>query len=254
MDLIIDSCLSSQYSSTAGTSISVFNMFFKLLMTLCVALILVESIESNKILPTYKEWSNSIQDQLESNDILLLYLHNWNPFGSLELKYENDQKVELGNYLSPTATNSSPIEVTYKSFTPITKQFKKELYSLAMTDLDSDPSYEKCHSIWENIKFNEEDFTIITNPEDKQSFHTTFDLSNSFELMEYNGPKPIPNTGNHRYVFILFRQPYGKLPNHKLKFRERWGSKYEGHGIEDWANYYGLEPLAVNYFTSSYED
>lgn len=250
----MDSYSYSSPTSRAVSLISTFNMFFKLLMTLCVALIVVESIESNKILPSYKEWSNSIQDKLETNDILLLYLHNWNPLGSLEIKYEDDLKVELGNYLSPINTTNFPIEVTYKSFSPITKQFKKELYSLAMTDLDSDPLYEKCHSIWENIKFNEEDFTIITNPEDKQSFHTTFNLSNLFQLMEYIGPNPKPNTGSHRYVFILFRQPYGKLPNHKLKFRERWGSKYEGHGIEDWANYYGLEPLGVNYFISSNED
>lgn len=237
-------------------------MFFKLLMTFFVASMVVESIDTNKIIPTYQNWSNSIYEQLESDDVLTLYLQNWKPLGSLQIKYPEDRLVELGNYLSPLKTSSIPVEFTFKSFTPITKQFKKEYYSITLTDLDSNPgdggsySYEKCHSIWQNLKFNEDDFTIIDNPDDKKSFITTFDITSfqKSQLMEYIGPEPKPNTDVHRYVFILFRQPFGKLPNHKLRFRERWGSEYEGHGVEDWANYYGLKPIAINYFKSSNED
>lgn len=237
-------------------------MFFKLFLTLLVALIVVESIDSNNIIQTYQEWSNSIHEQLDSEGILSEYLQHWKPLGSFEIQYSGGYKVAMGNYLSPAQTASIPVEFTYKSFMPITKQFKKQYYSIALTDLDSssdgspDIRYEKCHSIWQNLRFNENDFTIIENPEDKKSFITTFDI-NSFvdhELMDYVGPGPKPTNDIHRYVFVLFKQPYGNLPNHKLKFRERWGSKYEGHGVEDWANYYGLEPIGVNYFKSSNEE
>jgi len=244
-------------------------MFIKLLITLFIALIVVESIDSNKILPTYKEWADSIHDILEEDQILTDYLSNWKPLGSFEIKYskadytmdEPAVMVELGNYLSPSQTEEQPIDFTFKSFFPLNKHFKKDLYSITLTDLDSSADgvvkYEKCHSIWQNLKFNEDNYEIIQNKEDKASFETSFDLTNltsSQDLMEYNGPAPKPFTGSHRYVFTLFKQPYGKLPDHKLKFRERWGSRYEGHGVEDWANYYGLEPLSVNFFISSNED
>ncbi|CCH46017.1 Phosphatidylethanolamine-binding protein [Wickerhamomyces ciferrii] len=227
-------------------------MFFRSLLTLCVAIIVVQSVDTSKILPTYKQFSESISERLEDSKVLPEYLGSWKPLGSFIIKYKDSENLELGNYLSPNQTENPPTEFTFKSFFTLTKQFKSDLYSIALTDLD--PDYEKAHAIWENIPFNDEDFTIVENQKDNDTFDTTFNLTNSRNLLEYLGPGPRPGTGTHRYVYILFRQPYGKLPNHELKFRERWGSKYLEHGVEDWANYYGLEPLAVNFFTSSNED
>lgn len=60
---------------TTITFIAVINpiMFFKLLMTFFVASMVVESIDTNKIIPTYQNWSNSIYEQLESDNVLTLY-------------------------------------------------------------------------------------------------------------------------------------------------------------------------------------
>lgn len=209
-----------------------------------------------QILPKFKFKSIGIKETLEESNILKDYLYYWKPPGELNIEFFEiySKPVTYGNYISPLDCLEPPVEIEFASFFSLSPNFVNELYTLVLNGVDSD-GFETCQAIWVNIPFNDENYEIIEHGNGKESFRTKFDLRGGNDLMKYYGPRPKSGSGVHQYVFILFRQPHGWFPPHKLKFRENWGSKHpDHHGVVSWANYYALKPLGINFFTSSNEN
>lgn len=79
------------------------------------------------------------------------------------------------------------------------------------------------------------------------------DLSKGQVLTEYVGAGPPKDTGLHRYVFLLYKQPG------KVTFQEEHKSNTNGKrgkfNTENFAKKYGLgDPVAGNYFEAKFDD
>jgi len=210
-----------------------------------------------QILPNYKFKSIGIKQELDEHiKTLQDYLYHWKPPGELNIEFFEiySKPVTYGNYISPLDCLKPPTEIQFVSFFPLSVNFYKEKYTLVLNGIDKD-GFETCHAVWVNLLFNDENYEIVGHEDGKESFKVKFNLRYSDDLMKYIGPRPKEDTGIHKYVFILFRQPYGHFPPHKLKFRENWGSMHPSHhGVASWANYYALQPIGINFFTSSNEN
>ena len=140
----------------------------------------------------------------------------------------------------------------------------EDRFTLILTDPDAptkedDKWSEFCHCVVRNIKLNE--FTLAeTSPSkdgknDIDSFGeklTTVDLQGE-ELVPYMGPGPPPKTGLHRYVFLLYKQQRGKQPDAPAD-RPCWGTGVPGSGATEYAQQYGLDLYAVNFFYAKNEE
>jgi phosphatidylethanolamine-binding protein len=72
-------------------------------------------------------------------------------------------------------------------------------------------------------------------------------LADLEDIMPYKAPGPPPETGKHRYVFLVFAAKNGttdRLHLSKPADRQHWGFG-EGHGVRDWALENGLWPVGM---------
>ncbi|CCH46340.1 54S ribosomal protein L35, mitochondrial [Wickerhamomyces ciferrii] len=208
-----------------------------------------------RIEPDFKFRSIGIKKELEHSKVLYDYLYHWKPPGELNIEFneQHSEVVTYGNYISPLDTLEPPTEIEYLSFFPLSKNFVNELYTLVLDGIDKE-GYETSHAIWVNIPFDKDDFESVQLESGKSTFRFKVNLKHAGDLLRFVGPRPLKDTGVHQYVFILFRQPHGWFPKHKLRQRENWGTDHKDHyGVSSWANYYDLQPLGVNFFTSSNE-
>ncbi len=76
-------------------------------------------------------------------------------------------------------------------------------------------------------------------------------------LSEYVGAGPPPNTGLHRYVYLVYKQPQGKKisdPEHG-HLTNRSGEKRGGWKAQAFVQKHGLgNPIAGNFFQAEYDD
>ncbi|KAH3686863.1 hypothetical protein WICPIJ_002158 [Wickerhamomyces pijperi] len=221
------------------------------------------------ILPRFEYYPWSIREKLMENNVLSNYLLHFKAAGELFVSFDSlydpyeSFDVQYGNYLEVWHTKLEP-SFLFQSFFPIEQSFLNNYFTLVLTSLD--PDFERSLDVWINLSIMPQDVKL-SDPADfetefknkqgihgtRQTFNATFDFKSGVNLVPYKQPKPQKGSGDNRFVFLLFRQPSGALPIERLKFRDRWGSKYNDHGVVDWADYYGLEPIAVNFFNSSYD-
>lgn len=74
------------------------------------------------------------------------------------------------------------------------------------------------------------------------------DFTQASELAAYIGPGPPPKTGDHRYIFLLYKQP---------KTQADFGTLAKEHNNWDFQTFVknnDLELVAVNFFISRNED
>lgn len=76
-----------------------------------------------------------------------------------------------------------------------------------------------------------------------------------YEALQYQPPRPNPSSGDHRYIFVLFRQRANKVPPMdkispfvSVASRERWPLKEFVSSLAE-----SLEPVAVAWFYGSAE-
>lgn len=106
-----------------------------------------------------------------------------------EVTWPSGVKAELGNILTPTQVKDLP-KVTFKAE-------EGALYCIVMTDIDCGPMTECLHWILTDVKNG--------------------DSSTGKDHTVFIGSGPPENTGLHRYVFLVFKQPN----NFKVKEPER---------------------------------
>ncbi|XP_008554051.1 phosphatidylethanolamine-binding protein homolog F40A3.3 isoform X5 [Microplitis demolitor] len=154
------------------------------------------------------------------------------PAAVLQVNYANNVKVELGNELTPTKVKDPPTvnwDADSGSF-----------YTLCMTDPDvpsrSNPSVPAFfHWIVVNIPAG--------------------NIEKGQVIISYIGPGPPKDSGLHRYILLLYKQP-GKLsfdderlvPNTEANGRT-------GHSVKSFADKYKFgDPIAGNFYEASYDE
>jgi len=153
------------------------------------------------------------------------------PKATVSVEYGGDVSVKGGNILTPTQVKDEPC-VKWDADS-------SKLYTLCMTDPDApsrkDPKFREWHHwLVGNIPGNE-----VTKGE---------------VLSAYVGSGPPPETGLHRYVFLVYEQKC------KLKFDEQRLPNNSGDGrggfkIAKFAEKYNLgDPVAGNFYQAEYDD
>lgn len=146
-------------------------------------------------------------------------------FGGLEVK--------LGNTLTPTQVQNPPDHLKWQAEAGA-------LYTLVLTDPDApsrkDPQFREWHH-W-----------LVANIPGT-------DIAKGSTLSEYVGSGPPPDTGLHRYVYLVYKQPgkiedkeHGHLTNRSADNRGGWKvAKFaEKHKLGN--------PVAGNFYQAEFDD
>lgn len=211
--------------------------------------------------PQFKSQSQDILDGLEAGGILQRYLHRFKPPGRLYVEfYDGEFVVKQGNYISQLDVVEMP-SVSFESFFPLSWSFLNGYYTLAVTDMTK--TSQSARAVWVNMRVDKENVktgslknrdTMNDSTMNAEFFTVGFDPQDDADtLVPYVPPYITEPDGVHQIVFILFRQPRKMQPLQRLKFRDNWGSTIQGHGVQDWADYYDLQPIGLNYYTTSDE-
>lgn len=81
------------------------------------------------------------------------------------------------------------------------------------------------------------------------------DIKNGQTLSEYIGSGPPPETGLHRYVFLVYKQSNGKITCDEKVLPNTSGEGRGCFSIKNFAEKYQLgEPIAGNFFQAEYDD
>lgn len=170
---------------------------------------------------------------VEDHEVVPDVLDSFDPQFSVQIRFESGVEAQLGNELTPTQVQARPTV----SFDP---QDTQAFYSVIMQDPDApsraDPKFREWHHWWVgNIPGNK--------------------VSEGEELSQYVGSGPPPNTGLHRYVFVVLRQRGGKLSFADLpRLTNTSADGRGGSNLRKWIEEYDLEPLALNFYQAEYDD
>lgn len=175
-------------------------------------------------------------------DILPALDDKFDAHGTIEVQYAKPEvKVQMGNELLPSDTQDMPV-ITYHPSKPLDLD---ATYTLAITDPDA-PSRtdnkwgEICHYVATGIKFESLQGGIVSDK--------------GVGRMPYVGPGPPKDTGLHRYIFMVLKEPKGKTEFTEIKNYVSWGYGIAGAGIDRWSKENNLELLAINFFFAQNEE
>jgi len=151
---------------------------------------------------------------------------------ALEALYGKNE-VSFGAILTPTQAKDKP--------TVLWSADENSLYTLALIDADA-PSRQ--NPVISQIKH----WLVINIPGDQ--------VEKGEILADYCSVGPGNGTGLHRYIFLVYKQPEGKISDSKYGFV----SSQSGEGrmkwqVEQFADKHKLEgPIAGNFFQAEYDD
>lgn len=202
--------------------------------------------------------TDSVKDSLTKSEVIPTVIHDktFSSKGFLTIKYDSGKEVALGNSIKPSEAQSRPrIDFMLNLPSGNAASFKiapSDKFTLVVTDPDAptrgDEKWsEYCHYLATDVTLNPFDPDNAGKAEGQLS---TVDLKGQ-DTMPYVGPGPPPGTGKHRYVFLLYKQTKGTPP--PPSGRPNWGTGVKGSGAAEYAQKYGLELYAVNYFYSQNE-
>jgi phosphatidylethanolamine-binding protein len=173
-------------------------------------------------------------------------------FGASNHSGGDELAVRLGNELTPAQTRVEPVRVEW-DLTPLTTGPEQinpnQLYTLLMTDEDAtrnasspprDPDAQEGHH-W-----------IVVNIPNTPIGGGNVSALGGDEWASYLGPGPPKGSGRHRYVFLLYSQPFGRLSTvdvelndtDKVRFGWRTGEFIGRHRMGN--------PVAGNFFYSQF--
>ncbi|CAK9807376.1 Phosphatidylethanolamine-binding protein homolog F40A3.3 [Anthophora quadrimaculata] len=149
----------------------------------------------------------------------------------LSVTYPNKLSVEIGKVLTPTQVKDPPT-ITWDGNA-------NEYYTVCMTDPDA-PSRK-------DPKFREWHHWLVGNIPGSE-------ISKGEVLSEYIGSGPPKDTGLHRYVFLLYKQPT-KLTFDEPRLTNRSGDNRGKFSIRKFAAKYKLgDPIAGNMYQAEFDD
>ena len=148
-----------------------------------------------------------------------------------EVTYDKGVKVQLGNKLTPTQVKNPP-----------TVKWDAEndaFYTLCMTDPDA-PSRK-------TPKFREWHHWLVVNIPGNN-------IDKGDVISAYVGSGPPKDTGLHRYVIIVYKQP-GKITCSEKKIPNNSGDGRGKFSIKGFAQKYNLgEPISANFYQAEWDD
>lgn len=80
------------------------------------------------------------------------------------------------------------------------------------------------------------------------------DLKSGEEVFQYIGSGPPQGTGLHRYVFLLFKQPNGKIDFDSPYVSDHSALNRPSSSTRDLMKKYNLEIVAGNFYQAEYDD
>ncbi|KAJ9580128.1 hypothetical protein L9F63_004201, partial [Diploptera punctata] len=170
---------------------------------------------------------SNVKAKMEANEIIPDVI-DVAPTEVLQVKY-GSLKVNMGNELTPTQVKDIP-EVTWKVE-------DGAYYLLCMTDPDA-PSRDN------PIRREFRHWLVGNIPGNK--------LNEGETLTEYVGSGPPKDTGLHRYIFLLYKQP-GKITYDEPRISNRDTCNKERYRA--FAQKYNLgNPVAGNFYQAQYDD
>ncbi|GAB0097631.1 Phosphatidylethanolamine-binding protein [Sergentomyia squamirostris] len=154
------------------------------------------------------------------------------PESPVEVKYPSGVEVNFGNELTPTDVKDIP----YVSW----KANAEDYYTLIMTDPDAPSRKEP--------KFREFKHWVVSNIPGSS-------VKDGETIAEYIGSGPPKGTGLHRYVFLVYKQPSGKIDissEEKTTNKSRAGRP--SFSARKFADQYSLQFVAGNFYQAQYDD
>ena len=151
----------------------------------------------------------------------------------VKVVFDSGVEASLGNILTPTQVKNQP-KVNWEAE-------NEQLYTLIKTDPDA-PSRN-------DPKFREWHHWLVVNIPGKE-------VNKGETLSEYIGSGPPVETGLHRYVYLVFKQPNGTIedPEHG-HLTNKSGSKRGTFKVSKFAAKHKLgNPIAGNFFQAEYDD
>jgi len=154
------------------------------------------------------------------------------PEKTVKVVFDSGAEANLGNVLTPTQVQNQPKEVTWEADS-------NSLYTLIKTDPDAPSRKEP--------KFREWHHWIVANIPGNE-------IAKGDVLSQYIGAGPPENTGLHRYVYLVYKQP-GQIQDKehgKLGFS---GEKRNNWSVDKFAKKHNLgNPVAGNIYQAEYDD
>ncbi|VVC35369.1 Phosphatidylethanolamine-binding protein [Cinara cedri] len=183
----------------------------------------------------FSKLSNKIVKAMDKEDIQIDIFPEL-PSKFLKVYYNSGARVNLGNELTPTQVKDTPMVYWETDF------FQQKYYTLIFSDPDI-PNRENAtdgeflHWLVVNIRG-----TMVPEAD---------------ELFEYVPPAPIPGSGLHRCVFMVFEQENGEFDLTNVKGTDN--RTIEGRELFSTNNFVIqndliMLPLAGNFFMAQYDD
>ncbi|SCV03003.1 LANO_0G01552g1_1 [Lachancea nothofagi CBS 11611] len=191
-------------------------------------------------------------DALSTHGIIpdVIKASGFKPWGLLAAEYSASAPVAMGNTLNVEEAQLKP--KVHFTLDP-KSEFKikdSDLFTLVITDPDAPSRTDKkwseyCHYVETDIRlpFEYSHGTSSAVPDFVAS-----ELTNGKALVEYHGPAPPKDTGKHRYVFLLYKQPGDSSSFTKIADRPNWGFGIPATGVDKWATENHLQLIAANFF------
>ena len=154
------------------------------------------------------------------------------PESKLKVKFPSGKKVKLGNTLTPTEVKDEPL-VEWESE-------KDAFYTLLLTDPDAPSRAGPVVREWHHW--------LVGNIQGS-------DVASGDVLSQYVSSAPPLDSGLHRYVFLIFKQPNGE----RMDYSEVPKIAYTGEGrakfnTKNFIKKYMLTTVAGNFYQAEYDD
>ncbi|OCL04554.1 PEBP-like protein [Glonium stellatum] len=197
----------------------------------------------------------TVRAELKKAEIISTVIDDFLPSLTLSVSWPK-KNANLGNTIKPKHVQDTPTIELYDEITSTSRSSCKSnmTYVITLTDPDApsrdNPEWsEMCHWIAAGVPLSSDSVSILpileaTMPKAMESYE---------EIMEYKPPGPLPKTGKHRYVFLVFAPANGTsqpLDLTKPSNRQHWGTGKERGGVRQWAKENGLVPVGANFIYS----
>ncbi|KAF3001284.1 hypothetical protein E8E13_004379 [Curvularia kusanoi] len=177
---------------------------------------------------------------LREAEIIPTVIDDFLPSLTLSISWKKDE-AELGNTIKPKHLQSAPAIALHEDTNPGSARDSHPTYVVTLTDPDApsrdNPKWsEMCHWIATNVSVIPRTFSILPLPEHDLVEYNLKDHSSPDDVIEYKPPGPPPETGKHRYVFLVFAPKNGTTEALHLsvpKNRQHWGTGEEGGGVRN---------------------
>lgn len=153
------------------------------------------------------------------------------PESQLKVSFPSGNEVKLGNILTPTQVKDEPLVEWVPE--------EDEFYTLLLTDPDAPSRAQPAVREWHHW--------LVGNIKGS-------DVASGDVLSQYVSSAPPLDSGLHRYVFLLFKQPNGRMDYSEVPKIAYTGEGRAKFNTKNFINKYMLTIVAGNFYMAQYDD